>query len=169
MDAGRREMASSLCRRVSLASASNVEADDWLGFGTRIDGSALEFMPVYNEVVCEWEYDASLPSSIYFHVPARAFFEAGSLWWNGVDGFSTPDGKTVFRDPSASEGGPGALLADIADLLLRLKKLGCRPVWTLLGEKYVLGEKADDTPRVTYSQTAYLTDDDYDKDQGLAT
>jgi hypothetical protein len=163
------------------ASACNVETDDWLGFGARVDGSGLEFMPVYNEIVCEWEYDGSLPSSIYFHVPARAFFEAGPLWWNGVDGFSIPDGKTVFRDPSASEGGPATMLADIDDLLLRLKKLGCRLVWTLLGEKDVLGEKAHGTPRVTYSQTAYLKEDgtisigdrvffdDYGKDQGLAT
>jgi hypothetical protein len=163
------------------ASACNVETDDWLGFGTKASGSAFEFMPVHNEIVCEWEYDSSLPNSIYFHVPARAFFEAGSLWWNGVDGFSTPEGKTVFRDPSASEGGPTTLLADLDDLLLRLKKLGYRLIWTLLGEKYVLGEEAHGTPRVTYSQTAYLNEDgailvrdriffdDYNKDQGLAT
>jgi hypothetical protein len=162
------------------ASACNVETDDWLGYGSRVDGSAIEFMPVYNEVVCEWEYDATLPSSINFHVPARTFFEAGQLRWNGVDGFSTADGKIVFRDPSASEGGTATLLADLDDLLLRLKKLGHRLVWTLLGQKQVLGEKADRTPRVTYSQTAYLNEDgtiivgdrvffdDCDKDQGLA-
>ncbi|PSM30987.1 hypothetical protein, partial [Haliangium sp. UPWRP_2] len=162
------------------ASACNMETDDWLGFGSKVNGSALEFVPVYNEVVCEWEYDSSLPDSIYFHVPARAFFKAGPLWWNGVDGFLTPAGKTVFRDPSASEGGPATLLADMDDLLVRLEKLGCRLVWTLLGEKNVLGGKAHDTPRVTYSQTACLNKvgaitigdrvffDDYDKDQGLA-
>ena len=161
-------------------SACNVETDDWLGFESKIRGSKLEFIPVSNEVMCEWEYDDTLSSSIYFHVPTRAFFEAGPLWWNGVDGHSTADGKVVFRDPSASEGGPASLLADVDDLLLRLKKLRYRLVWTLLGEKYVLGEKAHNTPRVTYSQTAYLKEDgnisigdriffdDYDKDQGLA-
>jgi hypothetical protein len=163
------------------ATACNVETDDWLGFRTEVDGSALEFVPVCNEVVCEWEYDGTLPTSIYFHVPARAFFKAGPLWWNGVDGFSTPDRKNVFRDPSASEGGPATLLADIDDLHSRLKILRCRLVWTLLGEKYVLGEESNGTPRVTYSQTAYLKGDgtigfegrvffdDYDKDQGLAS
>jgi hypothetical protein len=162
------------------ASACNVETDDWLGFGTKVGGSALEFTPVFNEVVCEWEYDGSLPGSIYFNVPARAFFEADPLWWNGVDGFSTPDEKIAFRDPSASEGGPDTLLADLDDLLPRLKKMNCRLVWTLLGEKWVLGEEARDIPRVTYSQTASLNNDgtivfgdrvffdDYDKDQGLA-
>jgi len=88
------------------ATACNVETDDWLGFATRVQGSNLEFVPVFNEVVCEWEYDGTLPLSIYFHVPSRAFFKAGPLRWDSVDGFSTPDGKTVFRDPSASEGGP---------------------------------------------------------------
>jgi len=163
------------------ASSCNVETDDWLGFGTKVDCSALEFIPVYNKVVGEWEYDGALPSSIYFHVPARAFFEAGPLWWNSAGGFSAPDGKTVFWDPSASEGGPATLLADADELLMRLKKLGYRLVWTLLGEKYVLGEKAHGTPPITYSQTACLNEDgsilvgdrvffdDYDKDQGLAT
>src|SRR5690606_24088342 len=113
---------------------------------------------VFNEIVCEWEYDGTLPSSIYFHVPARAFFKAGPLWWNGVDGFSNAGGKTVFRDPSASEGGPATLLADLDDLLVRLEKLGFRIVWTLLGEKYVLGGHTCDAPRVTYSQTAYLNE-----------
>ena len=161
------------------ASACNVETDDWLGFDTKVRGSNLEFVPVFNEVVCEWEYDGTLPSSIYFHVPARAFFNAGPLWWNSVDGFLTPEGRTVFRDPSASEGGPATLLADLDDLLRRLEQLGFRLVWTLLGEKYVLGDQDRDTPRVTYSQSAYLNKDgsitfgdrvffdDYDRDHGL--
>ena len=161
------------------ASACNVETDDWLGFGTRVHGSRLDFTPVSNEVVCEWEYDGTLAKSIYFRVPARAFYTASSLWWNGEDGFITQDGRTRFRDPSASEGGPTTLLADLDDLLPRLERLGSRLVWTLLGEKYVLGERAHNTPRVTYSQTAFLENDgtilagdrvffqDYDRHQGL--
>jgi hypothetical protein len=161
------------------ASACNFEADDWLGFDTKVRGSCLEFVPVSNEVVCEWEYDGTVPSSIYFHVPTRTFFSAGPLWWNGVDGFTSPNGKTVFRDPSASEGGPATLLADLDDLLPRLEQLGFRLVWTLLGEKYVLGDQARDTPQVTHSQSAFLNKDgsitvgdrvffdDYDRDQGL--
>lgn len=163
------------------ASACNVETDDWLGFDTNVRQSTLEFIPVYNEVVCEWEYDGTLPSTICYHVPARMFFKAGPLWWNGVDGFATSEGKTVFRDPSASEGGPSTLLAEIDELLLRLEKLGCRLVWTLLGEKWVLGDYVRKTPQVTYSQTAFLNKDgsitvgdrvffdDYNKDQGLVS
>lgn len=161
------------------ATACNVETDDWLGFDTKVSGSDLEFIPVFNEIVCEWEYDGTLSSSIYFHVPARAFFKDEPLWWNGVDGFSNAEGKTVFRDPSASEDGPATLLADLDDLLPRLEKLGFRIVWTLLGEKCVLGDQSRNTPSVTYSQTAYLNKDgsitvgdrlffaNYDNDQGL--
>jgi hypothetical protein len=161
------------------ATACNVETDDWLGFDSRVGDSALEFIPVSNEVLCEWEYDGTLPSSIPFKVPTRTFFEAGPLWWNGQDGFSTPEAKTVFRDPSASEGGPAALLADLDELLLRLKTLDRRIVWTLLGEKNILGDRDHNVPRFTYSQTAWLNEDgtvgvgdrvvfdDYNKDTGF--
>ena len=72
------------------------------------------------------------------------------------------------------------MLADLDDLLPRLEQLSYRLVRTLLGEKYVLGDHSHKTPRVTYSQTAFLNEngtitvgdrvyfDDYDKDQGLA-
>jgi len=141
------------------ATACNVETDDWLGFGKKARGSSVEFLPVHNEIVCEWEYDASLPATINFHVPARRFFEAGSLRWNGTNGFSKPNGKTVFCDPSALESGPSALLADANDLLSRLEELGVRVIWTLLGEKLVLNEAPGDMNRVTFSQTAYLNKD----------
>lgn len=141
------------------ASACNVETDEWLGFKSKVSGSRIEFVPVHNEVVGEWEYDGTIPTSLHFHVPVRVLFEAGPLWWNGIDGFLTANGKTVFRDPSASEGGPATLLADIEDLLPRLETLGYRLVWTLLGEKYVLGETSPGSPRITYSQTAYLKRD----------
>jgi hypothetical protein len=162
------------------ASACNVETDDWLGLDTTVREANIEFIPVFNEVVCEWEYDSTLPSTICFHVPTRTFFKAGPLWWDSLDGFATLEGKTVFRDPSASEGGPSALLADVDEILLQLDKLGYRLLWTFLGEKYILGDPSGDTPRVTYSQSAFLNKDgtitvgkrvffdDYDKDQGLA-
>jgi hypothetical protein len=161
------------------ATACNIETDDWLGFDTRVAGSSIEFVPVSNEILCEWEYDGTLPSSIRFLVPTRTLFKAGPLWWNSVDGFSNIDGKTVFRDPSASGGGPATLMADVDDLLLRLDLLGYRLIWTLLGEKSVISEEARDVPHITYSQPAFLNKDgsvtvgdrmffdEYNKDQGL--
>ena len=85
----------------------------------------------------------------------------------------------VFFDPQFRFGKPVALLADFDDLLVRLEKIGYRLVWTLLGEKLVLGSDRD-MPRVTYSQLAWLTEtglvkvgerrffNDYNQDQGLA-
>jgi len=73
-----------------------------------------------------------------------------------------------------------ALLADLDDLLVRLDKIGCRLVWTLLGEKWVLGGEDRETPRIIYSQLAWLTGtgavkvgerrffENYNQDQGLA-
>ncbi len=116
-----------------------------------------EFMPVSSQIAAEWEYDASLSRNIYIHVPARQFSSQGDLWWNAQNGFGIPGGKTLFQDPSVSEAGPGALIADADDLSDRLDKLGCQLIWTLLGEKLIIGGPRDDSsPRRTFSQVARL-------------
>lgn len=112
-------------------------------------------------------------------VPAREFFSPNDLWWDGRDGYRLLSGRTVFRDPSITEGGPASLLADADDLPERLERLGLRLIWTLLGEKWILGGSHDrQTPRRTFSQIAYLAEDgsvhvgervffdDYDRDTG---
>jgi hypothetical protein len=159
------------------ATACNTETDDWLGFGDEVDGSSVKFVEASNEVVAEWEYDASLPESIYFHVPARKFFDAGPLWWDGLDGFRTEE-RTVFRDPAGTEKGPAGLIADIDELQRRLDGIGCRFIWTMLGEKIIAGGSGSKYPRVTYSQLGFLNKDgsvgvgrrrffeDYQKDVG---
>ena len=161
------------------ATAYNTEPDSHRGAGQKIRGSSIRLIHSSNEVAIEWEYDATLPSSIYLQVPTTKFFSQNDLWWNGSDGFATADGKTVFFDPRLVHGGPPTLLADINDLLPRLDKIGCQLVWTLLGEKRVLGDTARTTPRICYSQLAWLEKDgsvkvgkrvffdDYDRDQGL--
>ncbi len=114
-------------------------------------------------------------------MPARNFFALRDLWWNGRDGYRLRlmCGRTVFRDPSVTEVGPNALIADADDLIERLDKLGLCLIWTLLGEKLILGGSHEKpTPRRTFSQIAQLNDsgsvkigervffDDYDKDTG---
>ena len=161
------------------ATALNTEPDWWLGRCDSVKKSPLKFLPTSNQVVAEWEYDASLPRGIYFAVPAREFFNAKKkLWWNGKDGFCIPENRTVFRDPHATEGGPQTLIADCDDLIERLDQLGYRMLWTFLGEKTVLSDAVKVRP-ITYSQMAYLEKDgsikigkriffeDWDKDQGL--
>jgi hypothetical protein len=113
-------------------------------------------------------------------VPTKKFFKGGDLWWNGTDGFASSNGKTVFFDPQFRVGGPAALLVDFDDLLVRLDKIKYQLVWTLLGEKMVLGDERRKTPQICYSQLAWLTDtgaveigkrrffEDYNQDQGLA-
>ena len=118
--------------------------------------SSTSIIHTANEIVAEWQYDATLPAAMYLEVPSKKFFSPGDLWWNGIDGFATPSGQTVFCDPRVSAGGPAALLTDFDDLLPRLDKIGCRLIWTMLGEKGILGESDNRTPRLCFSQMAFL-------------
>ncbi len=160
-------------------SAFNTEPEEWHsrgGFGQKLP---IKFIPAWNTLVMEWEYDASLPRNFHMLVPARVFFSPNDLWWDGRDGYRLLSGRTVFRDPSITEVGPASLLADADDLPERLERLGLRLIWMLLGEKWILGGSHDrQTPRRTFSQIAYLEEDgsvhvgervfydDYDKDTG---
>ena len=145
--------------------------------GSISDLAGVLFNPCWNELLMEWEYDASILRNFAIIVPARAFFSLGDLWWNGEDGYNIVGGTTVFRDPSVTEAGPTSLLADAGELKERLRKLGFRLVWTLLGEK--IDESENNFQRRTFSQSAYLNAkgslktgervffDDYDQDTGL--
>ncbi len=161
------------------ASSFNLEPDEWHstgGFGHKLP---VNYTPAWNELAVEWEYDASLRQNFHMLIPTRVFFSPSDLWWNGRDGHRIENGKTAFRDPSVINIGPRALIADIDDLLGRLDKLELRLMWTLLGEKWILGGRHDKkTPQRIFSQIARLEEDgsveigdrvffdDYDKDTG---
>jgi hypothetical protein len=160
------------------ATPFNIEPEEWHGRGSR-DHLPASYLPSWNELAVEWEYDASLPQNFHMLVPARIFFTPRDLWWDGRDGYRLIDGRTIFRDPSVTESGPRALIGDIDDLLKRLDKLDLCLLWTLLGEKRILGGRHDEaTPRRTFSQIARLEGDgsikfgkrvlfeDYNKDTG---
>ena len=75
----------------------------------------------------------------------------------GETDMERPMGRTVFRDPSVTEGGPASLLADAQDLLRRLEGMGRCLIWTMLGEKMILGGSVDDSfPRRIFSQVALM-------------
>jgi len=161
------------------ATPFNIEPEEWHSRGGTTNDFPLNYQPSWNELVIGQKYDASLPRDIQIVVPARTFFSSSDLWWNGQDGYCLVNGKTVFRDPSVVEAGPGSLLVDANDLMERLDKLGLRLIWTLLGEKRILGGAySSPTPQRTFSQVAYLSEDgslqigervffeDYDKDTG---
>ncbi|MBI3249539.1 MAG: hypothetical protein HYZ50_23805 [Deltaproteobacteria bacterium] len=142
------------------ATSFNTEPEEWHGGGGRGKDWPASYSPSWNQLAIEWEYDASLPQNFHMIVPASAVFTLRDLWWDGRDGYHLINGRTVFRDPSLTEGGHAALVADADDLLERLDKLGLRLMWTLLGEKLILGGPHDKpTPRRTFSQIARLDDD----------
>jgi hypothetical protein len=141
------------------ATACNTEPDWYLGAAEKVQDSSIALIHSANEIVIEWEYDPTLPASIHLEVPTKKFFSSADLWWNGTNGFATLSGKTVFCDPHAREGAPAALLADIDELVPRLDKLGYRLVWTMLGEKNILGDRTDKSSPLCYSQRAVLNED----------
>ena len=137
------------------ATPFNTEPDEWYGSG-RNDVSGL-YETCWNRIGGEREYDASLTRSFSVVVPARRFFSCGDLWWDGRDGFGVSGGQTIFRDPSVTEGGPASLVADAQNLLRRLEGMGRCLIWTLLGEKIILGGSWDNSfPRRIFSQVALM-------------
>ncbi|MBZ5672399.1 MAG: hypothetical protein LAO04_22090 [Acidobacteriia bacterium] len=140
--------------------AFNTEPEWYNERGGNDSDLPCSFIPVCSEVVAEWEYDASLPRNLHIPVPARVFFEPGDLWWNGQDGFLQEHGETAFRAAGVTEPGPSALIVNYDDLLQRLKRINKRLIWTLLGEKIILGGPHDTvSPRCTFSQVATLNED----------
>jgi hypothetical protein len=137
----------------------NTETEEWHGRGSAAD-LPVAFQPSWNHIAVEWEYDASLERNFHMLVPARIFFSPSNLWWNGQDGYRLIEGRTVFRDPSITAIGPTSLLVDEDDLVERLNLLGLRIVWTLLGEKLIIGRPhGRKIPRRTFSQIASLSED----------
>jgi len=59
------------------------------------------------------------------------------------------------------DGGPQALLIDVGELSDRLEKLGFTLIWTMLGEKGILGGSLgnEQRPQRTFSQIARLMPD----------
>jgi hypothetical protein len=139
------------------ATPFNTDPLTYHGRPGRGDGLPYELMPVCEQISGEWEYDASLPHSLYINAPARIFFTLADLWWNGVDGFAS-NSRTVFRDPTIIERGPSSLLCDVDDLRARLDRLGLTIIWTLLGEKIILGGRHDGPSlNRTFSQVGLLS------------
>ena len=161
------------------ATTFNTESEERYGEGGYRTNLPAIYKPCWNSLVMEWEYDASVPRYFHMVVPARTFFSPADLWWDGQDGYRLTNGRTVFRDPSVTEAGTASLIADADELLNRLDKLGMCLIWTLLGEKWILGGRDDrETPIRTFSQIARLKEDgslhvgervffdDYDADRG---
>jgi hypothetical protein len=84
--------------------------------------------------------DCSVADTIHITVPAKLILEGMSLEWNGVEGhFFDTQGKLVAFDPSVGSVGPRALLIREEAFVDFLRKAGCDLLWTVLGEKQIIG------------------------------
>ena len=157
----------------------NTESEEYHGEGGFEDNLPVIFAPCWNQLAVEWKYDDSLPRNLHMFVPACTFFSPADLWWNGQNGYRLANGRSVFRDPSVTEAGPAALIADADELPNLLEKLEMCLTWTLLGEKWIIRRRHNrQTPIRTFSQIACLQEDgslhvgervffdDYDTDRG---
>lgn len=85
-------------------------------------------------------YDCSVDESIHIKLPARWLCNRMKLKPTNTDGeYSDSTGEVIFKDPSACEKGPGLLLASKKKLIAFLSEQGYDILWTVLGEKGVIG------------------------------
>ena len=141
------------------ATSFNTIPDEW--YSRTADPALDALLPAWNNLSCEWEYDASL-ENMSAHVPARLFFDGDDLWWDGQGGYKRGDGRTVFFDPSIGLAGPSTLLVDAKYLGARLRAMDQCLIWTLLGRKWMLGgsiAQPDPSPTRMFGQVAYMDAD----------
>lgn len=141
------------------ATPFNTIPDHWYSSGHSEKEVLGLLLPAWNDISSGWEYDASVQNGgTHFQVPARPFFEGDDLWWSGQGTYKKPNGRTVFLYPSLKLTG-SALFADSEHLAKRLGEMNRCLIWTLLGEKWVLGgfpEQAERLPINTFSQVARM-------------
>lgn len=87
-------------------------------------------------------YDCSVNETINVFLPAKDITEKMALSWNGCEGkFFGKNNEMIAFDPSTDEEGPQSLLIDEKAFSDFLEKEDCALVWTLTGEKGVIGDK----------------------------
>jgi len=110
-----------------------------------------------------WEgrgYDYSLDGSVSGLVPSPFLIDSLSLSWRGQDfRYVNSDGRLTAWDPSARERGPHALLIDKEAFARFLEEEGLSLVWTVLGEKQILGERVISRGRFEVCGAMVLEDD----------
>ena len=128
--------------------------DSWHGRGSDSEECPARLAPVCNSLASSYGEDAFQQGSIVIHVPARDFFDGERLLWDGLGGYRAGDGLR-FLDPSLTEPGQSALLVDREYLLEYLRRKKLAVVWTVLGEKLVIGHGAE-APRLQFSRAHIL-------------
>jgi len=113
---------------------------------TRIDMRSREKLPV-RVLITDDEYlkesssfDCSVDDAIHVKLPAKWIYDRMGLKLSAQDGtFTDESGHVTVLDPSVSEDGPAALLVDKRKLVEFLRKYDCNIIWTVVGEKGLIG------------------------------
>ena len=104
-----------------------------------------------------WEGDGSLVGGMNRALPASWLVgHAGLRRHAGAFAFDDRTGRVAAFDPSAGESGPSALLFREDSLRTLLDREDCSLVWTVLGEKNVLGGQFQPRPVLAISAVAGL-------------
>jgi hypothetical protein len=110
---------------------------------TRGDRAAVprNILATTEEYVWEPGFDCSIEDlSVNVYLPCDWLAERMDVRWSGTEGhYQYPRGKLVALDPSVTIPGPGALLLRKDDFVTFLDENGYAILWTLLGEKNILG------------------------------
>lgn len=106
-----------------------------------------EILPTSNLYMGEGNsLDCSIKDTIHIYVPCGWLADMMQLRWVGAEGrYINKAGDLIAFDPSVNEAGPGALLMNKDRLLEFLHQSGYDMIWTVLGEKDVVGGR--DYPR----------------------
>lgn len=123
--------------------ASSVPIDEIGNGWTKGRDSAIPKPVLVSAARYVWEgsgYDCSLEDTISIQLPCPWLISQIGLNWSGEEGcFRDNNGRLVAFDPSVNEKGPSVLLVDKKLLEESLEQSGYTLVWTVLGEKNILG------------------------------
>ncbi|MCL4266050.1 MAG: ATP-binding protein [Anaerolineae bacterium] len=85
-------------------------------------------------------YDCSVDAGISISLPNQYIVEQMKLHWQGVEGqYFDRSGKLIVFDPSVQNKGPSLTLIDWDAFLEFLKENNLAILWTILGEKQLIG------------------------------
>ncbi len=89
-------------------------------------------------------YDCSIEDTIRFYLPCKLIINKMKLEWNGDEGHLYDKHHNLIAfDPSIKNTGPSALLINKELFIEFLKDHGYEILWTILGEKRILGGRDD--------------------------
>jgi hypothetical protein len=123
--------------------------DGWTQINQGKHKSPSKIMITHETNLQETGYDCSIDATISIDIPSKHIVNGMGLSWNGREGeWFDQSKKLVAIDPSVRMQGPGALLIRKDEFLEFLDKNGYDIIWTIVGEKRLIGgDYSDHKPR----------------------